>query len=109
MALRSLRICASVGGWAMSSGCARNGEYETLFSTPSTLGAEACVCHIAQAKACRHATSATTDTTERIALYRVGREVEERRLSPRHRRGRCRSAQFSRLRLNFKYNSGMAN
>src|SRR5262249_11323190 len=92
MAFRSARICASVGGWQVSSGCARNGVYETLFRTPSILGAEAWVCQIAQAKACRHATSATTATRERIALYRAGREVGERRLSPRHRRD-CTAAQ----------------
>src|SRR6516164_2534387 len=87
MAFRSLRICASVGGWQVSSGSARNGEYETLFRTPSILGAEAWVCQIAQAKACRHATSATTATRERIALYSNGAGEGERCLSPRHRRG----------------------
>src|SRR6516165_154639 len=92
MAFRSLRICASVGGWAVSSGSARNGEYETLFRPPSMLGAEAWVCQIAQAKACRHATSATTATRERIALYQMGREKGGRCLSPRRRRG-CTAAQ----------------
>src|SRR5450432_2200516 len=89
MVFRSARICASVGRLPPSSGWAEpwKGEYETLFRTPSISGAEAWVCQIAQTQACRHATSATTDTSERIALYRVGREVGERRLSPRHRRG----------------------
>ena len=74
MVFRSARICASVGRLAASSGWAElwNGEYETLFRTPSMLGAEAWLCQIAQAQACRHATSATTDTSERIALTEWG-------------------------------------
>src|ERR1700674_4038577 len=72
MAFRSLRICAAVGGLATSSGRARNGEYETLFRTPSKPGAEAWLCQMAHTAACRHATSATTAATERIELNTRG-------------------------------------